>query len=534
MRHKRMPLKEQLAMDCAKKESYKRSVGKNSVTVSLCRFGGLLVGILVTPILVKQLGSSLYGLYSVVLSSAAAIGSLDVGLANSFLKHINEYLTKGEIRLAKATASAALGFYVALVLVFVPLSYALAPYIVNIINTGSEDRKLAAACLVYAVGYVMANGLANIPSQIVTAMHRMDLVAIVALASQILGQTIAILLVVNGFGIQGIIIGLYAQVALTALANIVLAVKMIGWPFGSVFALHRDGVTGMLKYGGWMQLAGLTGIFQSQSDKIVIGAFVNLSSVTSYEIGNKIALLGRNFPLALCAASFPAISSIAATGDQQRLLNAYVKASNMLALLTLFFGGLLIGGSEHLILVWMGQAIPHSAAILCMLVVALSVNTITGIGTMVLRAKAMLKYEVAYGYLQLAVNIAVSIVCGYYYGLYGIVTGTLAGATAGSVYFMVCFHRVERISWWHTVGKTLVRIIIVAAASGTAFRLLLTTVNLSAYSFRIQGLLYLALFGLAYCLVFAIGASLAVPECVESMGPYGSKISSLIRRVRRS
>lgn len=501
--------------------------------MSLCRFLGLLVGIFVTPILVNRLGSSMYGLYSVVLSSAAAIGSLDVGLANSFLKHLNEYLTKGEVKLAKATASSALIFYLALALVFVPLSYALAPYIVSIINADSADRELAAACLVYAVGYVMANGLANVPGQIVTAMHRMDLVAIAALLAQVVGQTIAILLVVNGYGIQGIIVGLYAQAAFAALMNTAAAAKMIGWPFGSVFALDRRSVRGMLKYGGWMQLAGLTGIFQSQSDKIVIGAFVNLSSVTAYEIGNKIALLGRNFPLSLCAASFPAISSIAATGDQQRLLGAYIKASNMLALLTLFFGGFLIGGSEHLILVWMGRPIPHSAAILCMLVVALSVNTITGIGTMVLRAKSILKYEVAYGYLQLLVNIAVSIVGGYFFGLYGIVTGTLAGAAAGSVYFMVCFHRVEQIRWWPTVGKTLLKVIGVAAASGIAFRLLLTTVNLSVYTSRIQGLLYVAVFGLAYCLVFAVGASLTVPDCVESMGPYGRKLAALINKRRK-
>jgi len=514
--------------------SFVASVRKNSIIMSLCRFLGLLIGIFVTPVIVKELGPSLYGLYSVLLSSATTLGSFDFGLAGSFLKHINEYLTRGDVRCARATVSAAVLFYVGLSLLFIPLGMILAPWLVGFIKIGSEDRHLASTCLVLAIGYVIATGFANIPSQVVTAMHRIDLVSVVGLASQIIGQTIAIVLILSGYGIMGIIVALYIQVFIGAIANLVIAYRLIGWPFGTLRALTRAELVKMVKYGGWMQLAGLTGIFQSQSDKIVIGAFVNLTSVTAYEIGNKIALLGRTFPLTLCAAAFPAISSISTMDDRERLINAYVKSSNMLALVTMFFTSMLIGGAEHIILVWMGHPIADSSAILCMLVISFAVNNLTGIGTAVLRAQAKLKYETSYGWLQLVINVVVSIVLGIRYGLYGIVTGTLVGAACGSIYFLVIFHKMESLGWWNTVGKTLTKIVVISLISSLIYRLLLLSVSIHHYASRVHGLLLLVLFGVIYVMVFALGSSLWIPECVESVGKIGRKANGLLHRRRSS
>jgi O-antigen/teichoic acid export membrane protein len=373
------------------------------------------------------------------------------------------------------------------------------------------------------------SGASSIPGQMIWALQRLDIVSWINLGCQVIGSVISLLLVANGYGIYGLFLGMYIQMTINFTVTLLIVRRMYGWPFGNVFDLDRQSVVDIVKYGGWSQLYTVTYVIQSQSDKIVIGSLVGMKSVTAYDFGNKLALICRTFPISIGYAALPAIATISTSGDEVRLKQAYAKSSNMLAFITILLAAFIVASGEQLLRTWVGKSLENSATIMAMLLVSYTIYNLSGIGITVFRAQGKPYYEAYYGWLQLAVNIAITVVLGLLYGLMGIVLGTMIGGSIGSIFFIYLFHRVNKFSWWETVGSTLVRIVSIAAACGIGVYASIQVLPESLFNSRLSGLPVLAgLFGL-YTILFLILSAVFVQDCVSSLGPVGRLVIKAVR-----
>ncbi len=126
---------------------------------------------------------------------------------------------------------------------------------------------------------------------------------------------------------------------------------------GHPFRIKRDEVTILLKYGGWVSLAGLFAPLLFMADRFVIGAVLGARAVSNYTVPYQLASRIQILPSSLSSALFPKLSS--AGPEEQEVLSE--KATRALASLLFvpFIGAIFV--VEPFLHFWVGRSLDGQA-----------------------------------------------------------------------------------------------------------------------------------------------------------------------------
>jgi O-antigen/teichoic acid export membrane protein len=188
-------------------------------------------------------------------------------------------------------------------------------------------------------------------------------------------------------------------------------------------------------------------VINLQTDRIILATFVSVTSVTYYELGNRLARLSMVLPWAVLGVLLPAASAIDGRGDDWQLDLMYVRMTRYLTMAALLMAGFLVGAGHEVLRVWMGRQYPYVIPIMFALLLSYTINGMTGVGTMIVRAIGQPKYETYYALIGASINIAATLILTPLFGVMGVVGGTVIGQVLGSVYFLWIFHRLRGLGW---------------------------------------------------------------------------------------
>jgi O-antigen/teichoic acid export membrane protein len=296
-----------------------------------------------------------------------------------------------------------------------------------------------------------------------------------------------------------------AQSVAQGLVCYVVGRRLIGPVFGNPFELQRSVVVELLKFGGWTQLTNLSTLVNRQTDAVLIGSFIAIDTVGLYDLGNKIAQVARTIPLTLLGPLLPAASRIHAQRDRPRIARTVLQGSRLLALVTFGIAGFFVAAAGLIMTVWLGKSYPDVATIAVLLTVTFAVNNLTGVGTTIVAAIGLPRYESEYAIVGMVLNITATVVLGAIFGLYGIIAGTVFGITTSSIYFIWRFHRLMELpirqylfSWLWRLGT------VTAIASAATYGLRMALPD-SMVDGRGSGAISLVLLVLFYAVLFVAG-----------------------------
>ena len=80
---------------------------------------------------------------------------------------------------------------------------------------------------------------------------------------------------------------------------------MLGRVFGNPRKLDRSVIRNMVRFAGWTQTVSFANLATAQAAPLFVGAWVNVASVGSYDIGNRLAFQVRGLPATLGDRCFP-------------------------------------------------------------------------------------------------------------------------------------------------------------------------------------------------------------------------------------
>jgi len=330
----------------------------------------------------------------------------------------------------------------------------------------------------------------------------MDIEAVIGLFAQIVSTTVLLIFVWRFPNLYFVIALGFGQVFLSGLCNLIAIWRLSPGFLCNPWRIKPAFVGALFSFGGWSQICSLSSVINLEADKFVLGHFLGVASVTPYQVGNKVALLNRILPLQILGALLPdttaAVSRGAALAQMQTI---YARNSRYLMIATLLITGFIVAVADVFIRVWIGAPVPMAAAVTTALVISYSVNNLTGIGTVFMKAEGKPKYEAYYAMLGAAANIIFTIILTPQFGLYGVIGGTILGNCIGSVFFIVLFHRINGFPWWPTVGRWLLPLLIGVCAAIVATRALLWAIPGGWVQTRALGLLLLGVGGSAYVAV---------------------------------
>ncbi len=479
-------------------------VAKNVVAGTLGRIFIVLLGLVVTSTLLANLGPTQFGLFTILTSFQAYFGVLDLGIGGGLVRFMTIYSERDEARVVRAITSFGFAFYLVLALVLLPGVFFAAPAVAAWLGV---DASLTPTTIhaVYAVyGLFIVSSMSGVITARVYSIHRMDIVAMADAASGLTYAVAALVFLPLYPTIGTALICLYLQVFMLMGLMVFYLLRLTpGLLLSNPFLTPKGLIRELFHFGFWTQINSVSAIVNLEAGKLIIGRYLGVAEVAPYQVGGRLAMVTRALPIQILTAMLPSLAAHFARGSTpEQTSDIYRSATRTLMLVTLVTVGFPAAVSSSLIGAWIGHDIPAAASIAVALMVSYSVNNLTGVGTLMLRARGMPKYETIYAVCSASLSIVSTILLLPRFGIYGVVYGTICGNVIGSVGFIFFFHRTLKIDFAKTVLPWLGPLI-VSVAAAAALVSGLEAVAMPPGAGRLSTLLLLGVLGVVYLIVVA-------------------------------
>ncbi|MDM7913846.1 MAG: lipopolysaccharide biosynthesis protein [Candidatus Eisenbacteria bacterium] len=307
---------------------------RNAATAIFARASALLVGILLTPFLIRKLGSDLYGVVVATSSAFEYLLLMRGGIGAAMRRHVTLHVHSG--RREEARAHYAVGFWLgnaAHLAILIGAAFLAYPYCRFLGLSEAVSRGAAFGVWLVILAQTVANTSATLEvplyatgrlggMQILNALNPWIRLAVLVIAFSLLSPSLSV---------YGASLAVAEVPVLLALGLLAARAGVAGPPFPrpqtGTPQVRRD----LLAYGGVALLSQISAILYTTTDNILIGRFFGPSSVTAYSLGARWEPMIRGFLWAPIVALAPLFTQLEAHEEEERSRGAVRRAVRMAA-----------------------------------------------------------------------------------------------------------------------------------------------------------------------------------------------------------
>ncbi|GJQ60333.1 MAG: polysaccharide biosynthesis protein [Candidatus Scalindua sp. AMX11] len=474
---------------------------KNTIFTSSGLLISYLLSFLLTPYIINKIGIERYGIWAVANTVINFFLFLDIGIGNSFVKHIAEYNTKRDYVMVNKVITTGLAFSL---LLCMGIGILFLISIKTLIGLFTFSPKLYddviftffGIFIIFIINYVF-----RIFKSILYGLQRMDITNMIFIIVTIPGTIGLILFLGHGYGLRGYVYNSALIALVTVIAYAVCAHKVLPQMNIHPRYLSLEMFRRLWDFGFKIQIAGFAEFINTQLDKILLGYFLNVTVVSFYELGSKIALTVGNLPSALLLAIEPASSELMASKDMRGLNNLYLRGTKYLVFLSLPLALFVIVNASSIMHFWMGKpGYEKSVLTIQILTIGYTFLLVNGVGRLMARGMGIPQCEMVSALIILSSNIILSITLIYWFGFTGALIGTCTASILGTAFFMNTFHRyIEKKTTSLLINIYLKPFCacIIAFSVSSGIDLFLNVFDFSPHG-RIDNLIYLILKGVLF------------------------------------
>lgn len=443
---------------------YRRTV----VTNYLYAASLIAVAVGVTPVLVRTLGKTEFGIWILVGSLALYLELLEFGFGGATVKKIAQLDavgTRQELRRAVATS-----FWILAVPGLLAL---IAGIVISIFFSSifSIPPELETAALIVCLLITFDLAL-SIPSDtfggVLIGLQRYDLLnttLIVVVLAQAASWVIVLAL---GGGLIELAIVTVAIALLGQVSRYLLARRLVGGPILSPRLFQRRLVRPLAGMSVWFSLSEIATVVTIRLDPIVVGVVVGVPEAAVYAVGQKLALACTQLVSPLADGFFPLSSELDARGDRPRLRGAILTGTRISVALAIPIALTIAILADPAIEAWVGTGYEEAGLVVVLLAANAALAMLTGVGIRMLMGSGNFRYPSLALVAEASVNLGLSIALGLKYGIVGVALGSLIStALVHVVLAMPYIARTFGLSLWGWIGS-LVRAHILPSAATAA------------------------------------------------------------------
>jgi O-antigen/teichoic acid export membrane protein len=427
---------------------------RNSLSNYIGKFIGIISWIILTPFILNQLGTTLYGLWVLVGSVVAYGFLLDFGIAGAVTKYTAEYRAKNDSVKAGRMISTALWLYIAFGLSVILSSFLIAPLFPTIFNVSQSDHKTAVQLILISGIGVGVTLPCTITGAVLRGLHRFDIINIISITATILSMGAIVIVLILGGGVLGLVLVGIAITLISQLPSVYFIYKIAPeLRFGTLLpnlALLKT----VASYSSSIFIMNLGGHLESKTDEIVIGGFLPIGSVTPYSLARKISTLPQLLTEQFLMLLLPIASEINAKEDKKKLRYIYIVSTRVTLGVFLPVGLTIIILAEQIMTLWVGQNYSDYAYLVIILVIASFIDTSQWPAGFILQGISMHHPLATMTIGSGIANVILSIILVNYMGLIGVALGTLIPTSVVSICFVAPYAmRVIGVSISEIVSK---------------------------------------------------------------------------------
>lgn len=320
----------------------------------------LLLALLLTPVLVHQLGLDRWGIFTLALALVGVFGILDLGVGPALTRALSERMGTGRTDDQAALVGAALAVLLGLSLVGAAVAWWLVgPLVTRVLNVPTELQAEAIAAmrvLVVAAPLVVMNAALWGVLAAHQKFRAANLVTIPVGIFYYLGPVLALM------AWNSLVAAMLALVA-CRLANTISYAVLVRplVPGLKLSGIRLVPALPLLRMGGWMTFSSALTQALNYADRFLVGALLTLSAVAFYATPLDLVLRFWILPVAVAQALMPALASSFRTLPEETAV-LLRRGTLLIATIVLPASLLLVVAAHPALRLWLGMEFADGGA----------------------------------------------------------------------------------------------------------------------------------------------------------------------------
>lgn len=369
-----------------------------------------IISIIYTPIMLKFLGKSEYGLLTLANSIIGYFGVLDFGFGNAIIRYISKYKNEEDKNIEYNINGMFLIIYSIISFIAIIAGFIVVQNIDLIfksLHTAEQDKiKLLIMVMIFNMAISLP---ATIFSAILSAYERFTFQKILGILRSILNPFLTLPLLFMGYkSIAITIISTILNIAFI-LCNIYYCFRVLDIKirFDNIdLTLFKE----IFSYSYFIFLNIVVDKIYWSTDQLILGAVVGANAVAIYNIGSMFNVYYKSISTAISGVFLPRITSMVVNKvSDEDLSDLFIRIGRIqYIILSFILTGFILIGKEFIYL-WVGEGYEDTYYIALTVMIPLTIPLIQNLGISILQAKNMHKFRSKLYICVAIVNLILSI-----------------------------------------------------------------------------------------------------------------------------
>lgn len=458
-----------------------------------------IVGIVLTPFIVRMLGDSEYGLFALIGAFVGYLSILDLGLTNAVVRFVAQYRAQKDTKGQENFLAISLIIYSAISIAVVLLGTVMYWNIEALFGDTLTASQMGKAKIMFLI--FIFNIAITLPGGAFTGIcngyEQFVFPRLLTIIKYVLRAILVVAILYQGADALGLVV-------LDSILNVLFIASTVYYVFFKLnvkiklHSFNKSFIKEIFSYSIWIFVFGLVYQFQWRTGQVILGSTTDTVIVAIYAVGVTLGLYFLTFGNVINGLILPkAVKSVYADSNKIVLTAEMIRVSRI-TMIVLFYilGGFLILGQEFVVL-WVGETYKESWLVALLIMIAYVIPISQGYAHAILEAKKLMRFKSLSSLILTIIGIIIGGFLSKTYGLKGIIYG-IFGALIVLQILVLCYYQLK-------LGIDMKRYFTKALLP---FLVLFSVVCLiSFYSFKSidQGWVFFLLKGVCYTLLFMTG-----------------------------
>lgn len=425
--------------------------------VSICL--NMVVGLIYTPYMLRMLGQSEYGLYSLAASIIAYLTVLDLGFGNAIVRYTAKFRAEDKQREQEEMFGMFFILYIGIGIIAMTAGSVLSLNVENLFSRSMTSTEMERTRIML---WLMTFNLAftfpmSIWGSIMTAYERFVFQRIVSIVRSVLNPVVMVVLLVVGYKAV-------AMVVVTTIFNV--ATLLINWWYCKNrlnikirFAKFRlEFLKEVSIYSFWIFLNAIMDRIYWSTGQFVLGIYRGAVAIAVYAVAIQLQNMYMMFSTAITGVFLPRVTAMVAKENNEKAISdLFIRTGRLQYVVMSFILSAFIVFGRPFILLWAGDGYDDAYYICLMFFIPLTVPLIQNLGITILQARNQMKFRSLLYIVIAFVSLGLSILFAKPYGGYGCAFATGLALLVGQVLIMNIYYQrkqhLNMMKFWKEIAK---------------------------------------------------------------------------------
>lgn len=405
-----------------------------------------IIAIVYTPVMLRLLGQSEYGLYQLVYSVVSYLGLLSFGFGSAYVRFYSRYKVKDDQEgIAKLNGMFMIVFNIIAIIALLA-GGVLVGNVNNLFSKSLTANEINTATILMIL--MVINLAISFPSSVfdsfVTAHECYFFQRVISLLQTVLNPFLTLPLLLMGYKSISLVVVTTILTVSKFIINYWYCIKKLRMRFifhNMNFSLLKE--IGVFSF--YIFINMIVDQINWSVDKFILGVFSGTTAVAIYAVGGQINTMYMSLSTSISSVFIPRVNKIVARDENnnEELTELFTRVGRIqFIILAMVIGGFIVVG-KYFINIWAGKDYNKAYYVALLLIIPVTVPLTQNLGIEIQRAKNMHIFRSIIYFLIAIGNVFISIPLVQLFGEMGAALGTAISLIIGNIIVMNWYYQVK-------------------------------------------------------------------------------------------